>query len=1176
MKGHNQLKIIAWNSRGLSASVPYIRSLLDRCDLLCISEHWLFENSLNRLGDISVDHIYVANASTSANAENYGLKRGQGGVAILWHKSITGITPIDNIVHERICGVRVQNDKGQVINVFSVYLPARGCEGDLNVCIDELSSIIDDREEGSYNLVCGDMNGDIGKLGGHKGKDHTDHRGIVIHEFMDAYNLYATNLQADAQGTRDTFHGPNGSSCIDYIMVPNDLKEITTNYGTLERESLNTSDHVPVIASLDLGKLNRCYTETVRKTTLKWDKLSKERLNELYTTPVGRKLEEVENIIDNERPSNILIDGAFETICNILRQAEVNIPKSRFKNNLKPFWGPELSRLKYEKVQWYRRWKQEGKPRDNNNATWVAHKRAEKIFRKALKDISRKYDDERILQASRAADTDKNVFWRMLKRNKTSTSAKVLAIRDENEKVVYEVDSVLEVWRKHFTKLCTPTDHPSFDGIHFRHVTEQVLVWANDTDVDEFTSYRFFQDEIRLGIRKLNRGKSPGHDRITTEHIVAAGDKLVSLLTKLFQMIVDLEYIPQNFRCGIQIPLHKGKGLSSLDPNSYRGITLLSSFNKLFEVVLWGRMKDWWVDNQVITPLQGAATPGVSCLHTGLLLQETIAENLEHHSKIFVSYYDVSKAFDGVWVDGLFYQLRNLGVTGKLWRLLYLNYQNFTSRVRIHEKMSKWYAVKCGIHQGGILSLLKYVAYINSLIVELSDSGLCCHIGQITTTPPGYADDLTTASVSKDRMDRIMNIVYMHGTKWRYHFNASKSAVLVYGEGDIERKRNSKYRHHRLGSAEVKEREYYDHVGIKACVKRDYHHRTEEKISKGRKALNAATSLGIKKGGVSMAACNLIVWSMVIPIITYGSEIWILKDRDIELLDNFQRYAGRRVQRLHSRSPRETTCAGLGWMRIEVFIYGKKMMFLRNILAGEQNSIYKQVAIKRFHDFNNDIEAGCRNIYDSPIYDMLRVSMVMGLYEQVRNMIVAGHMYGKPIWRKIVWDRVWDIEKQDWELRVMHFRSTKLLNDVIGNPGYLPWWQIADSTPENMPMCEMMAQIVCRASKLKSDLGELSQGTLMDRACHTCDNATEESIFHLVMQCDNMNDLRRRMFEEISEGTPYLDTEMRKSPQDIFKVCMGKHIPHISTRVMSSLWLISGKWIVRMYQKVLREREGVG
>ena len=34
--------------------------------------------------------------------------------------------------------------------------------------------------------------------------------------------------------------------------------------------------------------------------------------------------------------------------------------------------------------------------------------------------------------------------------------------------------------------------------------------------------------------------------------------------------------------------------------------------------------------------------------------------------KVFVSYFDVSKAFDTVWINGLFSKLHDIGLTGKL------------------------------------------------------------------------------------------------------------------------------------------------------------------------------------------------------------------------------------------------------------------------------------------------------------------------------------------------------------------------------------------------------------------------------------------------------------------------------------------------------------------------------
>ena len=49
--------------------------------------------------------------------------------------------------------------------------------------------------------------------------------------------------------------------------------------------------------------------------------------------------------------------------------------------------------------------------------------------------------------------------------------------------------------------------------------------------------------------------------------------------------------------------------------------------------------------------------------------------------------------------------------------------------------------------------------------------------------------------------------------------------------------------------------------------------RVEEKISKGRKTLNASSGLGIRKNGLNMGKCNLIFWQVVVPTVTFGSEV---------------------------------------------------------------------------------------------------------------------------------------------------------------------------------------------------------------------------------------------------------------------------------------------------------------
>ena len=117
------------------------------------------------------------------------------------------------------------------------------------------------------------------------------------------------------------------------------------------------------------------------------------------------------------------------------------------------------------------------------------------------------------------------------------------------------------------------------------------------------------------------------------------------------------------------------------------------------------------------------------------------------------AYFDEAKAFDSVWINGLFKQLYDLGVTGRIWKILRKAYIGFKSRVRIHSKVSTWYEMNCGIHQWGFLSSLKYVAFINSLLETLKHSSFCISIKGIKCSPIGNADDMSVACRSKDKVD---------------------------------------------------------------------------------------------------------------------------------------------------------------------------------------------------------------------------------------------------------------------------------------------------------------------------------------------------------------------------------------------------------------------------------------
>ena len=440
-------KIVCWNSRGLSAAVPYLRELISIYDIICLSEHWLHDNRLTFFEEISKDVDFFARAGGASGAESYGSRRGQGGVCIMWSKSLKGITPMINIKHDRFCGVRLQNLNGAVFNLFSVYLPARGNADDFSTCLDELGAAIEGTDLGSLNIVCGDMNADPGYLGGPRAYRAPTDRGIILHNFVARYDLLLSNLTNTAKGPVDTHFGLTGQSCIDFIAIPTALSSNLMECYVLMDDSLNTSDHNPVVALMDLGSLPRTCSVFEPPKRIKWNRITPEDMNLLYTTPVNRECEILLRVTNTMPVSPECIDHILSELIGILSRNAANLPHTKFSKRVKPFWPPELSELKRLKVAAFKDWCNAGRPRDNDNVLWARNKACKKSFLKRLRQLSKAYDDERILEAVRTSEFDKDVFWRILRKARQGPKVKVPSVKDEQGNVKHDLKDILEVWR---------------------------------------------------------------------------------------------------------------------------------------------------------------------------------------------------------------------------------------------------------------------------------------------------------------------------------------------------------------------------------------------------------------------------------------------------------------------------------------------------------------------------------------------------------------------------------------------------------------------------------------------------------------------------------------------------------------------------------------------------------
>ena len=106
--------------------------------------------------------------------------------------------------------------------------------------------------------------------------------------------------------------------------------------------------------------------------------------------------------------------------------------------------------------------------------------------------------------------------------------------------------------------------------------------------------YLITDTEVLEFIKVLKKGKAPGLDHLTADHLSNAHPIVAQLLTKLFNLMLLYEYVPDAFGRGILIPIPKsdaGKGDAHMD--NYRGISLNPIISKLFEKCLLALFKEF-------------------------------------------------------------------------------------------------------------------------------------------------------------------------------------------------------------------------------------------------------------------------------------------------------------------------------------------------------------------------------------------------------------------------------------------------------------------------------------------------------------------------------------------------------------------------------------------------------
>ena len=120
-------------------------------------------------------------------------------------------------------------------------------------------------------------------------------------------------------------------------------------------------------------------------------------------------------------------------------------------------------------------------------------------------------------------------------------------------------------------------------------------------------------EEVVDIIKGLNPRKAPGSDGITNKVLKRFPARLVFLLTAIYNAALSNNIFPQPWKQAIVIGIPK-PGKPKTDPTSYRPISLLCTIGKIYERILYTRLKDYAYDNKLIPDEQFGFRSKHSCV----------------------------------------------------------------------------------------------------------------------------------------------------------------------------------------------------------------------------------------------------------------------------------------------------------------------------------------------------------------------------------------------------------------------------------------------------------------------------------------------------------------------------------------------------------------------------------
>nr|CAI5857045.1 unnamed protein product [Callosobruchus analis] len=236
-------------------------------------------------------------------------------------------------------------------------------------------------------------------------------------------------------------------------------------------------------------------------------------------------------------------------------------------------------------------------------------------------------------------------------------------------------------------------------------------------------------NDILLNIKNKN---TSGFDELSVSLLHHIKEHLLDHIVYLTNKSLCNACFPDILKLAILIPVFKKGHCSEID--NYRQISLLSVFSKILVKFFYTQLYSFITNCNILSVCQHGFQAKKSVETASCHYLDFIYSQLDKRKSLYSLIFDISKAFDRVWHEGLLAKLAAYGLPPGLlqWLNSFLNDRSLF--VVVEGCSSDVFPINAGVPQGSVLSPTLFLLYINELL-------------EITSNPVySFADDSTLVS----------------------------------------------------------------------------------------------------------------------------------------------------------------------------------------------------------------------------------------------------------------------------------------------------------------------------------------------------------------------------------------------------------------------------------------------